>query len=204
MISTTFKAFRKLYNIIIKLIFNQFGKILFFLNDASYGKGLILNGFFELEVTRRGVLNIGDYCRFNSGQKYNVSGGNQKCHFWVEGNLNIGNHVGISSSSILCRHSISIGNYVTIGGNTLIIDTDSHSVNSEDRNSIEKDHKKAKWGPVNISNNVFIGTRCIILKGISIGENSIVAAGSVVTKSIPPNEIWGGNPAKRIKILNKL
>jgi acetyltransferase-like isoleucine patch superfamily enzyme len=46
---------------------------------------------------------------------------------------------------------------------------------------------------------VFIGARCIILKGVTIGEKSIVAAGSVVTKNIPEGEVWGGNPAKFIK-----
>lgn len=50
-----------------------------------------------------------------------------------------------------------------------------------------------------IEDNVFIGARCIILKGVTIGENSIVGAGSVVTKSIPANEIWAGNPAKFIR-----
>ena len=58
-------------------------------------------------------------------------------------------------------------------------------------------HKKC--APVVIEDNVFIGARCIILKGVTIGENSVVGAGSVVTKSIPANEIWAGNPAKFIR-----
>ena len=202
MIPIIFKAFRKLNDIFIKLIYNQLGKVLFFVNGAHFGKKLIVNGSFKLKVTRRGVLEIGDHCRFNSGLRYNVSGGNQKCHFWIEGNLKIGDNVGISSSSILCRHKITIGDNVTIGGGTLIIDTDSHSVNSKDRGSSDNDFKKANWGPVNISDHVFIGARCIILKNISIGENSIIAAGSTVTKNIPANEIWGGNPAKKIRTLS--
>ena len=59
--------------------------------------------------------------------------------------------------------------------------------------------QNAKTAPIRIGNHVFIGARCIIGKGITIGEKSIVAAGSVVTKNIPPKEMWGGNPAKFIK-----
>lgn len=61
------------------------------------------------------------------------------------------------------------------------------------------DLKHRKCAPVVIGDNVFIGAKCIILKGVTIGENSIVGAGSVVTKSIPANEIWAGNPAKFIR-----
>ena len=53
--------------------------------------------------------------------------------------------------------------------------------------------------PVVIKDGAFIGAHCIILKGVSIGEKSVVGAGSVVTKSIPDGEIWAGNPAKFIR-----
>lgn len=53
-----------------------------------------------------------------------------------------------------------------------------------------------------INDNVFIGARCIILKGVTIGSKSIIGAGSVVTKNIPEGEIWAGNPAKFIKKYN--
>lgn len=53
--------------------------------------------------------------------------------------------------------------------------------------------------PVVIGNDVFIGVKCIILKGVTIGDGAIIGAGSVVTKSIPANQIWAGNPAKYIR-----
>lgn len=55
--------------------------------------------------------------------------------------------------------------------------------------------------PPNINNRVWIGANAIILRGVNIGEGAIIAAGAVVTKNIPPNELWGGIPAKKIKKL---
>jgi maltose O-acetyltransferase len=60
-----------------------------------------------------------------------------------------------------------------------------------------------KFGKVKIGNNVFIGIKSIILMGVTIGDNVIVGAGSVVTKNIPSNEVWGGNPAHFIKTIEQ-
>ena len=61
------------------------------------------------------------------------------------------------------------------------------------------DIQDVKSAPIIIGDYVFIGARCVICKGIEIGERSIIAAGSIVTKNIPAGEIWGGSPAKFIK-----
>ena len=99
----------------------------------------------------------------------------------------------------ICNHEIEIGNNVTIGGNTVIYDTDFHSLDASARNNKLEDKKNAKWGKVTLKNNVFIGAHTTILKGVTINENSIIGACSVIAKDIPANEIWAGNPAKFIK-----
>jgi acetyltransferase-like isoleucine patch superfamily enzyme len=108
----------------------------------------------------------------------------------------IGHNVGISGTTINCRSSISIGSNTVIGGGTGIWDTDFHPLDYRDRLA---DINSAKSSPIVIGENVFIGARCIILKGVRINDRSAVAAGSVVTKDIPAGQLWGGNPAKFIK-----
>ncbi|GJE26821.1 2,3,4,5-tetrahydropyridine-2,6-dicarboxylate N-acetyltransferase [Methylobacterium organophilum] len=104
----------------------------------------------------------------------------------------IGYHCRISAS----KAQVFIGNRCNIGPN-VSIDTAGHWFNHElnKRNSYHK--------PVTISDNVWIGAGCKILPGVSIGENSVIGAGSVVAKDIESNVLAAGVPAKRIKVLEE-
>ncbi|NJL77428.1 MAG: sugar O-acetyltransferase [Saprospiraceae bacterium] len=87
---------------------------------------------------------------------------------------------------------------VRVGDNCLIapnvgIYTAGHNINPIDR------HITGFAKPISIGNNVWIGGHCIIVGGVKIGNNSIIAAGSVVTKDVPENTIFAGNPAKKLK-----
>ena len=110
--------------------------------------------------------------------------------------LEIGNNVGISGSTINATTRVYIGDNVLIGSGCLITDTDSHPLSPVDRE--KKIDPKSK--PISIERNVFIGARSIILKGVTIGEGSVVGAGSVVSKNIPPYSIIAGNPAQIVKL----
>lgn len=98
---------------------------------------------------------------------------------------------------VLCTNSITIGNNVMIGYCCKIWDTDFHSLDAQTRVDTPNDNFNTK--PIRIGNDIFIGGFSIILKGTQIGNNSIIGAGSVVSGTIPPGEIWAGNPAKFIK-----
>lgn len=92
---------------------------------------------------------------------------------------------------------ITIGNNVFIAPNVCII-TEEHAMNVEQRiQGLEYTY------PVNIGDNVWISTGALILPGVTIGANSVIGAGSVVTKDIPPNSLAVGNPCKVIRELNK-
>jgi acetyltransferase-like isoleucine patch superfamily enzyme len=103
----------------------------------------------------------------------------------------IGDNVGVSGCSISASESISIGNATLIGSGVLITDNDAHAVHPDRR----KDNAFTLSRPVIIGNNVFIGARAIILKGVNIGDGSVIGAGSVVTHNIPAMSIAAGNPA---------
>lgn len=83
-------------------------------------------------------------------------------------------------------------------GGTKIYDTDFHWLDFEKRIR----ETGGKTSPVTIKDGAFIGGSCIILKGVTIGEKSVIGAGSVVTKSVPDGEMWAGNPAKFIRKLD--
>jgi acetyltransferase-like isoleucine patch superfamily enzyme len=110
--------------------------------------------------------------------------------------LVIGTKLRTSGLVVCAEQSIHIGDRVTIGANTTIVDSDFHPLNPGAR---EADPKAGRKAGVSIGNDIFIGMNCIILKGSNIGDNSIVGAGSVVSGSFPPGSIIGGNPARVIK-----
>lgn len=149
-----------------------------------------------------GVIKIGKNFAMNNGLYHNMIGCLQPCVMRVgEGAcIIIGDNVGISQTTLIAKKNIMIGDNVKIGGGTYVYTTDFHSLDPTIRAS-DYDTKYCKSAPVKICNNVFIGAHSIILKGVTIGENSIVGAGSVVTKDIPSNCIAAGNPARVVKLL---
>lgn len=112
--------------------------------------------------------------------------------------IKIGNNVGISGASISCLTKITIGNNVLIGSGALITDNDAHGLHPKDRN----DPTKITSEEIVIGNDVFIGARSIILKGVKIGSGSVVGAGAVVSKDVPDYAIVAGNPAKIVGTIN--
>lgn len=149
-----------------------------------------------------GKISIGKYFNANSKTTSNSIGLIQPCViniYMPDSSVNIGDNVGISGSTINASKSISIGNNVLIGSGCIITDTDSHPLGIEDR--LNGSQSSIKSSPIIICNNVFIGARSIILKGVTIGEWSVIGAGSVVSKNVPPYSVYAGNPAQFIKTI---
>lgn len=200
-IPTIYKAFRKIKEHTFLIFYTPIAKVILYLNGAKIGTGLCVKGLLKVYITRRGKLIIGNNLRINSGNNHNLIGRQQRNVFWVEGKLSIGDNVGMSCSAFICHQSIVIGNNVTIGGNTVIYDTNFHSLDPLLRKDKSLDKTNVNRAPVIICDNAFIGAHSTILKGVTIGKNSIIGACSLVTRDIPENEIWGGNPAKFIRKL---
>ncbi|TDX00064.1 acetyltransferase-like isoleucine patch superfamily enzyme [Dinghuibacter silviterrae] len=172
---------------------------IFYLNRVERGEFVSL-GVPLLDIHPGACCVLGDGFRMVNCARYATLGKPNRCKLLVaEGaSLSIGRHVGMSSAAIIVSKSITIGDNILIGGGVTIVDTDFHSLNSAHWHTAEDD-KNMNSAPVKIGDNVFIGMDSIILKGVTIGSNVVVAAGSVVARDIPDNQIWGGNPAKFIR-----
>ncbi|MFN4087196.1 MAG: acyltransferase [Spirosomataceae bacterium] len=154
-----------------------------------------------IQISKFSQVSIGLNFTLSSSGGYNPLGRNIRSSIKVESGayLQIGDNVGISSTCIWAFKGIKIGNNVKIGADCILMDSDAHSLNHNFRNVGSMDRLNAKKEVIEIGDSVLLGTRCIVLKGVSIGDRSIVGSGSVVTRSIPSDEIWAGNPAKFLK-----
>jgi acetyltransferase-like isoleucine patch superfamily enzyme len=110
----------------------------------------------------------------------------------------IGDNCRLNGTIIHCNERVEIGKDCMFGPGTVVVDNDSHRIAVD----FTERRKTPESKPIKIGNNVWIGMNCIILKGVDIGDNSIVAAGSVVTKNISENCLFGGNPAGLLKKLD--
>lgn len=106
--------------------------------------------------------------------------------------IEIGQDVAMTGTTLVAAEKISIGDRVLIGANTTIVDTDFHPLDPIQR---RLNPREGGHAPVIIESDVFIGMHSLILKGVRIGAGSIVGAGSVVTRSVPSGCVVAGNPA---------
>ena len=201
----TRKVFEHLYLLIYCKISIFYKRLKLAFWDVEYGKNVRIIGLMRLRMTKDSEIVIGDNFTAYSGYKSTIDSGRKNILAAVGGaKIIIRDNVGMTSTSIYCQEKIEIGNNVLIGAATIIMDNNFHSLDYTLRGTSKEgyQHKGTiNTAPVIIGDHVFIGTRCIINKGVCIGEGSVVAAGSVVVKDIPAWEVWGGNPAKFIKSL---
>lgn len=158
------------------------------------------SGRTYIRISDKGKMVIGDYFIANSGIESGIDC-NNCCKIAVENNgiLEIGEYSGMTNSTIQCHERITIGSHVNIGAGCMIMDSNFHSTDWHDRLDRKKDMERHRNAPITIGDVVFIGARSIICKGVTIGNHAMIAAGSVVVKDVPADELWGGNPAKFIK-----
>lgn len=106
--------------------------------------------------------------------------------------IDVGDRSFLNGTRFGCAEAISIGVDALLG-DSRISDTDFHPVS---RRRCSDPTLEAAVAPVRIADNVWIGGGSAVLKGVSVGENSVVAFGAVVTRDVPPDRIVGGNPAR--------
>lgn len=155
----------------------------------------VLKDVFRLGVTWNGisiaktVLVMKESSTLKVNGEFDIYDG---CAITIEkdASLRLGSGYINSNSKIYCFNDIEIGQGVAISEEVIIRDSDNHSL-------LYDGYEMSK--PIKIGNHVWIGFRAAILKGVTIGDGAVIAAGSIVTKDVPPNCIAAGVPAKVIK-----
>ncbi len=149
-----------------------------------------------------GAVSLGDYVSCYAGCSFAL-GQNGRC--------TVGDFTLMNGALVMAEELIEIGSYCLISWNVGIADSDFHPLDPAERRkdalALAPYYKERpprppiRTAPVRIGDNVWIGMNAVILKGVTIGENSVVAAGSVVSKSVAANTVVAGNPAIVVKNL---
>lgn len=107
------------------------------------------------------------------------------------GRLTIGHGTSVNGlgTKILCKESVSIGAFCSISWDVQVLDNDFHTMTVDGA-------ALPSTAPVTIGDHVWIGTRAVVLKGVTVGDGAVVAAGAVVTRDVPPGAVAAGVPAK--------
>jgi len=138
----------------------------------------------------RGNLELGKFCELHNRVVLSVIGRPD-----APASLKIGDLTSIWYGTVIsARHEVSIGRDCAISWNCTILDNDMHEIID-----FPETEKRPRGDYVRIEDHVWIGAGSTILKGVTIGKNSIVAAGSLVTRDVPPNTLVAGSPAKPIR-----
>ena len=171
---------------------------------------------YKNRVTTHGkfLMNFGGGISGASNKNQIIIGKNVGISGWLTvfktGKISVGNYTTIGRGTVVqAMDKIEIGSFTLIAPEVWILDNNNHSIYAKDRredilgnrdfNKTGTDNTHAVHAPIKTGNDVWIGRRSMILKGVTIGDRAIIAAGSIVTHDIPKDTIAAGNPAKVVK-----
>lgn len=159
-----------------------------------FGPGCFVDGKPSAKVARGSRVELGADVTVISNPRHNplLSHPASIRTLTPEACIHLADHVGVSGCSLVCCNRITVGEYTIIGPDTLVYDSEGHNYSPETGWRI----RTVRSGrPITIGKKCFIGARCIILSGVTIGDNCVVAAGTVVSRDIPAGHRASGNPA---------
>ncbi len=174
----------KLYQMLRIWIYKFFSDIHYFKSLAQVNQAVLIIGRGQIQLGR---CNLGVWpSPYYFNGYIHIEARDSTARIEIEDDVWINNNAVIIAE----RSGIHIGAGTLIGTEFTVYDSDFHDLNPERR--LAGTHKCA---PVKIGRNVFIGSRGTVLKGVNIGDNAVIAAGSLVTKDVPASSVVGGVPA---------
>jgi len=178
------------------------------------GRGVSIRGAPCIVMHGEGEIRIGDRVRLISDERRSSLGMYTPCKLttWPGGRIVLGDHVALGGTIVAAQGSIEIGSRTMIAVNTIITDADRDLAAGKDpwarpASPAASAVPGAPGEPVGgaagirIGRHVWIGLNVLILRGVTIGDNSIIGAYSVVTTDVPANAVVAGNPARVVRIL---
>jgi len=162
------------------------------------GEGCRFYGPLHLRKAPGSQIRIGSRCLFRSSAWSNRVGLDRACMLstlYEGARIVIGEGSGLSGTVIAAATAVDLGKSVVCGGNVTIMDTDWHGVGPEDR------CRRGASEAVTIEDNVWLGLGVVVLKGVTIGHDTVVSARSVVSRSLPPGVLAAGNPAVPVGVV---
>ncbi len=174
-------------------------RLVFAYNRIAWGSDWRFYGLPIIQKHRESTMRFGTGLGLRSLERSNPLGINHPVFLatlQAGACLEIGDHFAMSGGAICVAERVRIGNRVALGANSTIADTDFHPLEPTLR---RHSPQQARTAPVLIEDDVFVGMNSLILKGVTIGQGSVIGAGSVITKDVPPHVIVAGNPARIIR-----
>jgi maltose O-acetyltransferase len=154
---------------------------------VKFGKEVLINHRFKLKG--QGRLTVANGCNLWAHEEAN------KIFFYSnKAEITIGEGSRLNGTTIHCLEKVSLGNNC-LSGSAIIMDTDFHEFRNPDHILYNNSKSKA----VTVGNNVWLCGQCVLLKGSSVGDNSVVGFRAVVTKNFPGDAVIAGNPARIVK-----
>lgn len=180
------------------------GRLLARSQGVSLGRGVIFRGIPIITGGRLGKITVGQNAQLVGDSHGTALGVRSPVIIRLlakNARIEIGRDCGLSGTVICSAKAIKIGDRCLFGADVMVFDTDFHNHRWQNRRYSAPDWSSISR-EVTIGDDVFIGTRTIIMKGVTIGSGSIIAAGSVVTSDLPSNSVCGGVPAKFLRSLS--
>jgi len=173
---------------------------LVFVKGFKKGRGLKVKGNPNIKIVSSASIEVGDNVTLNSrnyGYHVNMHTPVKLMADKVDAIIKIGNNTRINGACLHAYNRIEVGSNCLIAANVQIFDANGHDICFE--NVSNRINTSDKGRPIIIEDNVWVGLNSIVLPGVTIGQGSVIAANTVVSKNVPPMVVFAGNPGKVVK-----